>query len=42
MQKHTGETKEELQQMFQSFIKISREVGLECNIDKTKVMNNNE
>lgn len=33
-----GSTKEKLQRIFQSFIKISKDVELEYNIDKTKVM----
>lgn len=35
-----GKTKEELQEMFHSFVEVSREARLECNTGKTKVLSN--
>ena len=37
-----GKTKEELQIMLKSIVEQSREAGMECNIEKTKLMSNGE
>ena len=35
-----GKTKEEVREVFRSFIEVSSKVGLECNIEETKAMSN--